>query len=157
VIARPDREDRVAGRRVIEQPFAELADGLVAHGGECVAVQRVVDHARHFVAIVGNDRVLAQVVQGQIGEHGLGCYSFPLGARGDSRNLVARARFVGAGEQFLDRAEPVRSAKQSRREFHWRSGFDAGASCGHGDNLTRRNDKWKRCARKHYRERRARF
>ena len=32
-------------------------------------------------------------------------------------------------------------------------GFDASARGGHGDNLTRRKDKWKRSARGHYWER----
>ena len=112
------REDRIAGCRVVEQPFAKLADGLAAHGVECVAVECVVDDTGHLVAIVGNDRVLAQIVQREIGEHGLGCDSFLLGARRDSRELVARARFVGACEQFLDRAEAVGLAEQSGREFH---------------------------------------
>src|SRR5208337_499248 len=76
--------------------------------------------------------VLAQVVQREIGEHGLGCDSFLLGARGDSRKFVARARFVGAREQFLDRAEAVGRAEQSRREFHWRSA-----------SVTRADSKWK--------------
>ena len=111
-------EDRVAGGRVVEQPFAKLADRLAAHGGECVEVERVIDNARHLVAIVGDDRILAQIVQREIGEHGFGCDSFLLGARRDSRQLVARARFVGAREQFLDGAEAVGLAEQSGREFH---------------------------------------
>ena len=91
---------------------------LAAHGGEGLAIERVVDNAGHFVAIVGDDRVLAEVVQREIGEHGLGRDSFLLGARRDAGEFVARARFVGAREQFLDRAESVRLAEQSRREFH---------------------------------------
>ena len=112
------REDRVAGGRVVEQPFAKLADGLAAHAGEGVAIERVVDHARDLIAIVGDDRVLAQVVQRQIGEHGLRGDSFLLGARRDACELVARSRFVGACEQFFDRAEAVGLAEESRREFH---------------------------------------
>ena len=104
--------------RIVEQPFAKFADCLAAHSGEGVAIECVVDDARHFVAIVGDDRVLAQVVQREIGEHGLSRDSFLLGSRRDSREFVAGARFVGAREQFLDGAEAVGLAEQSGREFH---------------------------------------
>ena len=36
VIARPQRRQVLAGRGVVEQPFAELADGQAAQGGEGV-------------------------------------------------------------------------------------------------------------------------
>src|SRR5271165_6235231 len=73
-------EDSVAGGGVVEQPFAELADGLGAHGGESFAIERVVNYAGHFVAIVSHDRIFAQVVQGEIGEYGFGGDSFLFGA-----------------------------------------------------------------------------
>ena len=63
-----------------------------------VAVERVVDHARHFVALVRDNRILAQVAQRQIGEHDLRRDAFLLGSRRDAREFVARARLVGACE-----------------------------------------------------------
>ena len=116
--AAASREDRVAGRCVIEQPFAKLADGLVGDLFVRAAIERVIDDTRHLIAFICHHRVFAQVTQRQIRENNLRRDALLLGARRDTGEFIAGTRLIGARENVLDGFELVGFSEQARRKFH---------------------------------------
>ena len=106
--------DIFAGRGVIKEPFAQLADGAIFVAREFGAIEAVVDNPRHLVALVRNHRIVAQIVQRQIGQDHLGRDAFALGPRREARQLVAGARLVGAGQNLAHRIEAVGDPEKAR-------------------------------------------
>ena len=92
------RELRFGGG-VVEEIFAEFADGHALERREGFAVEGVEDQAADVV-VVGIDQGLRDDFgERQIGEAALGGDAFALGARGDAGQLIAGLLFVGLREK----------------------------------------------------------
>ena len=82
---------RRACRVVGEQPIAQAADRQVGDRCERRAVMRVADQPRDFVSLVGNDRVIQQTLQREIGQRHLRRDPLLLAGGGDSGEGVSAA------------------------------------------------------------------
>ena len=113
----PDRGQRLAGRRVVEDPFAELADGQTAEGLEGVAVERLADQPADLVGVGIDQRVVDDLAERQLGQDELGRHALALGPRGDPGELVARLLLIGRGEDRRKSAKANRSLRMTVDRF----------------------------------------
>ncbi len=96
------------GVRVVgEQPLAEGADRQVRDVGEGDGVVGVDDQARDLVRLVGDDQVLQEGPERQVGQDVAGDDALLGAACGDAGELVAGAKGRGGREQRLQVLEAV--------------------------------------------------
>ena len=95
-----ERGEALGGGVVGEQPVAEFADGERTDGREGGGIVRVDDEARDFVGFVGDDLLVEEMRQRQIGEGELRGDALLGGCGGDAGELVAGARGRGLGQQL---------------------------------------------------------
>ena len=100
--------------RVVEQPFAELADGQRTQRIEGVAVERVEKEAAYVVFVGIDQRTIDDMAERHVGENELGGDAFAFGACGDAGQLVAGLLLIGPGEHFAQVRE-VKSFAANRR------------------------------------------
>ena len=117
-------------RLVRQEPVAEPADGQVGDGRKRGPVVRVDDKARDLVGLVGNDVVVQEGRQRQIGEGILRRDSLFAGLGRDAGQLVAAAQRRGLGQQRLEITESV-TANSDRRTVHRQVPGWAGAKILH--------------------------
>ena len=79
---------------IIQDVLAQLRHGHVLDPLVHRFVQAVLVDAGHLVVLVGNDRVLAQILDQQIRQHVLGGYAFQSGLRRDPGQHVAGFQFA---------------------------------------------------------------
>ena len=90
----------------------------MADRGERLGVELVLGVAGQLVALVGHDRVLAQLAQREVGEHGARGHPLDRVARRDPGEVVAALGRVRLGEHLLDRAERVAHTPDRRCQLH---------------------------------------
>jgi len=93
------------GGLIVEKEFAELADGHVAKRGEGVGIVGVENEAGDFVGFGGNQRIVEEIDEREIGEGALGGDAFALGSCGDASELIAGFFLVGFGEKVAETGE----------------------------------------------------
>ena len=118
VMPGPDRRQHLLGRGVVENPFAELADGQAAQCGEGVAVERLEDQPAHLVGVGIDQRVVDDLAERQVGQDQLGGDPLALGPRGQPGELVARLLLVGLGEDLAQVGEVKSLASDHGRQVH---------------------------------------
>ncbi len=121
------RAKRVAGRGVVEEEFAELADRERANAGERGAVVGVEDEPRHVVRVGVDDGLIDDGGERHVGEGELGRDALALGARGEPGELVAGLRLVRLREQFAEVGEDEPLAADGVREWHVEAKRDSGS------------------------------
>ena len=97
-------------RRVRQQQVAEVAHREMRDGRESGRIVPVDDEPRHFVLLVGNQRLAEERPERHFGQGHLRDNALLVVFRGDSGQSVARARRAGSGHQVLEAAKPVRTA-----------------------------------------------
>jgi len=99
--------ERLAGRRVAEQPLAELTDGQRGERREGRRVVVIDDQPGDLVAFVRDERFLQKAPQGQIRQHHPGRHALGGALRRHPRQRIARAGRARLGEQVLEIGEGV--------------------------------------------------
>ena len=84
--------------RVIQDVFAEFADRHALDGAERFLVERIKDQAGDVVVGRVDQRLADDFSEGEIRQSALGGHAFALGARSQSRQLVAGLLFIGLGK-----------------------------------------------------------
>ena len=112
------RPASLAGRGVVEDPLAELADGQAAERCEGVAVERVEDQPADLVDVGIDQRVVDDLAERQVGQDELGGDALALGPRGQPGELVARLLLVGLGEDLAQVGEVKPLASDDGRQVH---------------------------------------
>ena len=101
-----------------EQPFAELADGEGADGGEGLRVVSVDDEAGDFVGLVGDERLFEKSAQRDFGEGHARESAFLFIFGSDAGERVARAGGCGFGQQRFQVGKGMRAAIGCHRVRH---------------------------------------
>lgn len=101
---------------VAEQPVAEAADGEMGHRGEGVALVGVDDQAGDLVVLVGNQRLVEEVFERDVGQGHLRGDPLAVVARRDAGEEIAGARGAGLGHHVLEAVEAVGFAADAMGE-----------------------------------------
>ena len=88
------------GRRVIENPFPEFTDGEPAQTLERGLIMRFKNELADFIQDGINERMVHNLLKGQICENGLRCDALALRARGDHCKLITCLFFVSPGKNL---------------------------------------------------------
>ncbi|MNF73973.1 hypothetical protein D3C84_559930 [compost metagenome] len=96
-----------------EQPVAQAAHRQVADRGEGGAVVAVDDQPGDFVVLVGNQRLVEEVLERDIRQRHLRGDALAIAGRGDAGQEVPGARRAGLGHDFLEAVEAVGVATDS--------------------------------------------
>ena len=110
--------DHVGGGLGIQQPLAELGHRHILILVKDGLVDRILDDPGHLVLLIGDGGAVAQIVQGQIGEHHLGGHSLLCGFGGNACQLVAGFFLVCLRHDFPNRFELVHMAEQLCLQDH---------------------------------------
>jgi hypothetical protein len=86
-----ERGEHRGGGALPEQPVAEPTDGEVRNRREGAGVVTVDDEACHLVVLVGDDRLVKEVRERQVGERHLRRHPLFGGCGGDAGEAIARA------------------------------------------------------------------
>ena len=97
----------LAAGGVAQQPFPQRAHRPVFDFGVDAFVNRVVDHARHFILLVRHGRAVAQRPQRHFGQHQFGRGAFGGGLGSHTRQPVAGFFLVGLAHQHAQVGEFV--------------------------------------------------
>ena len=90
---------RRSSRFIEAQPIAKRADREMRDFAERPRIMRVENQTGDFIRFIGRERLFEKSLQRHIGKRYLSGHAFFRAARGDSRQLVARAQRRGFGEQ----------------------------------------------------------
>ncbi|MNF58005.1 hypothetical protein D3C84_395500 [compost metagenome] len=88
-----------------EQPVAQATHRQVADRGEGDAVVAVDDQAGDFVFFVGNQRLIEEVLEGNVRQGHLRGDALAIAGRSDAGQVVAGACRAGLGHDFLEAVE----------------------------------------------------
>ncbi len=110
--------ERLAGRRVAEQPLAKLADGERGERREGRRIVVIDDQPGDLVAFVRDERFLQKALQGEIREHHLRRHALRGALRRHTGQRIARAGRARLGEQILEIGEGIPGRVDRTGERH---------------------------------------
>ena len=105
--------DVLETRTVAEKIFPELTDGPILELVVGTFIDAILDHPGNHIFLVGDDRIVAQIGDGQLAQHVLGSDALLGRFRCDPSEHIAGAELIGLGQDILDVPELISLTEQA--------------------------------------------
>ena len=100
-------------RAVAEKIFPQFAEGPVPHLLIGTFVDAILNHPGNHIFLIGDDRIVAQIGDGQLAQHVLGSDALLGRFRCDPSEHIAGAELIGLGQDILDVPELISLTEQA--------------------------------------------